>query len=187
MLRGVALLGVLFGLVCVLAVSFVLALPPVGEPIIVLAVNREGDTHIYAKDPTRDLLHRITYRGTFNGIPHPSPDGAWIAFISNRAGNTEVFVMDRYGGQARNLSNHPERDHNPYWTPDSQYIRFTSERGDRAEWWVTDLHGTPPRRLIETNIPAVDDTRACRSDNSPGAWSTCSRSETEDVGNSRLP
>jgi len=180
-----------FALCCLFLSATVLTLavtrPAPAADVTVLAINREGDTNIYAKDATHRITHRLTHAGTFNGIPQISPDGGWIAFISNRTGNTEVYVMDRFGGAVRNLSQHTERDHNPYWTDDSRYVRFSSERDVLVTWYVADIHTGELRLLADTDIPTPGEERACRSSSAGGAWSTCNRGDDEPTNDNALP
>ncbi len=71
------------------------------EDVILFATNhgqtsrREFD--IWAVRPNGTSLRRITHAPGFDGFPHVSPDGKWLAFSSNRAtapgaSDTNVFV-----------------------------------------------------------------------------------------------
>jgi Tol biopolymer transport system component len=83
-------------------------------------------------------------------LPHLSPDGRRITFVSRRGGEEpEVWLAAADGSNRMQLTHGPGIWQGaPRWSPDGQRIAFDSQAED-GKWdiWTIDADGGPPRRV----------------------------------------
>ncbi|HEY4133440.1 MAG TPA: amidohydrolase family protein [Gemmatimonadaceae bacterium] len=67
---------------------------------------------------------RITSGQAFDAMPHFSPDGKHVAFVSDRSGSDNVWVANADGTSPRQLTRDNNNTHfqSPTYTPDGKYI-----------------------------------------------------------------
>jgi serine/threonine protein kinase len=83
-------------------------------------------------------------------LPHFSPDGHRITFMSNRGGEgEEIWLAASDGSNPMQLTHGPGiRQGAPRWSPDGQRIAFDSQAEDgKFDIWTIDTDGGSPRRL----------------------------------------
>jgi Tol biopolymer transport system component len=73
-------------------------------------------------------------------LPHLSPDGRRITFISNRSGESEVWVSDTSGGNAVQLTSLGANPGYPRFSPDGQFVVFHTNVEDRP---TGDVYAVP--------------------------------------------
>ena len=100
---------------------------PNGTQILFVS-NRDGNYEIYrlnsdlstnrlTNNAAADGYDSVTVGGVINpyyGLS-PSPDGAWIVFMSTRDGNYELYRMDSSGGNISRLTNNAATDQFGAW------------------------------------------------------------------------
>jgi dipeptidyl aminopeptidase/acylaminoacyl peptidase len=126
------------------------------------SIRREGRALVY----TRSLLMENIWRAPgpaskagpverfissseVDGMPHFSPDGERIAFISNRMGSVEVWLCNSDGTDPTQLTSlDKDSASRPRWSPDGQQILFTVWHETGGDTWVVDADGIRPHPLI---------------------------------------
>ena len=100
-----------------------------------LRLDDEGETgsfEILSRDLQSWQDRYVTFDGSDNTYPRPSPDGRWIAFQSDRDGDFEIMVANIFGGQLRQITHNELWDRLPAWSPDGEWIVYSSDiRGDQ--------------------------------------------------------
>lgn len=84
------------------------------------------------------------------GLPHVSPDGSHIAFVSDRAGAPDLFVISADGTGEVQLTQTPEYESPAGWTRDGKHILFSVFRNDISTLYAINLAGpdkSSPREI----------------------------------------
>ncbi|MFZ2423608.1 MAG: hypothetical protein WA029_20945, partial [Anaerolineae bacterium] len=114
-----------------------------GQPQVVFASDRDGNSEIYRMWPDGRNQVRLTFTAdAFETAPAGSRDGRWIAYERHDAGSpatSQIWVMSRDGRAATMLTEGPFNHRNPAWSPDSQKIAFESDRDGDWDIYIFDL------------------------------------------------
>jgi Tol biopolymer transport system component len=87
-------------------------------------------------------------------IPHMSPDGRRVTFVSSRSGESEIWLADATGANAVQLTSMGANPGFPRWSPDGEWITFHSNPDGQGDVFVIPAGGGRPRNL--TSHPATD-------------------------------
>jgi serine/threonine protein kinase len=116
----------------------------------------------------------ITSTLEFEVDPHWSPSSEFIAFGRLVSGSIDLFVQPVTGGEAILRAGGPGDQTVPRWSPDGEYLAYISSYEPGSYVYIVPPHGGTPRKLIATNIPALDiDTSSITMGNRP--WSPDSK------------
>jgi serine/threonine protein kinase/Tol biopolymer transport system component len=90
-----------------------------------------------------------------DSVPHISPDGQRVTFVSTRGGGADIWVASADGSNPRRVTSMPTTS-GPRWSPDSRSIAFgaVSSGVVRPDIWIVDADGGAPTRL--TNDPSYE-------------------------------
>jgi len=89
---------------------------------------------------------RVTFEGSYNVSPRPSPDGKSLAFISRRDGRFQLAVMDLASKQVQLLTD-STKDESPSFAPNSRMILIATETGGRGVLSAISSDGRIKQRL----------------------------------------
>ena len=89
---------------------------------------------------------RVTFSGTYNISPSPSPDGRWLAYISRVNGSFKLHVMELSSGTAQAITD-TASDESPSFAPNSRVIVYASVQQGREALMTTTLDGRHKTRL----------------------------------------
>jgi TolB protein len=76
-------------------------------------------------------VQRVTFKGTYNISPKPSPDGKYLSYISRRDGRFQVTVTELASGDETILTD-TTRDESPSFSPNSRFILYATQVGGRG-------------------------------------------------------
>jgi Tol biopolymer transport system component len=88
--------------------------------------------------------------------PNWSPEAEFIAFARVTSGSQDVMVQPVVGGEAVVRAGGPGDESTPRWSPDGKYLAYVSSSEPGSFVFLVPPHGGSPRKLIETNTPALD-------------------------------
>lgn len=99
----------------------------------------------------KDSLERLTAKGaTYSDLmPHFSPDGRQIVFVSRRDDDLEIYLMKADGSDQKRLTNSPGIDCHPTFSPDGRRIAFTSNRDGKYEIYLMNADGGDVQRVTK--------------------------------------
>jgi TolB protein len=89
---------------------------------------------------------RVTFEGSYNVSPRPSPDGKSLAFITRREGRFQLAVMDLASRQVQVLTD-SNKDESPSFAPNSRMILIATEIGGRGVLSAVSSDGRIKQRL----------------------------------------
>ena len=119
---------------------------------------------------SRPITSTIEYEADLNW----SPEGEFIAFARMTSGSHDLMVQPVSGGEAVVRADGPGDETTPRWSPDGKYLAYVSSSEPGSFIFLVPPHGGTPRRLIDTNINALDiDTLAQAMGDRP--WSPDSK------------
>ena len=96
---------------------------------------------------------RVTFQGSYNISPAPSPDGRYLAYINRGGGNSfRLQLLDLGSGTVTALSDTND-DESPSFAPNSRMIIYASRSGGRDVLMTTTIDGRVKARL---SPPQVD-------------------------------
>ena len=90
--------------------------------------------------------------------PAWSPEGEFIAYARRESGHLEVVVQPVAGGEAVVRAGGPGDEFSPHWSPDGKYLAYISSSEPGSHVFLAPPFGGSPRRLIDTNVPAINDS-----------------------------
>ncbi len=114
--------------------------------------DRGGTPQIYRVSPTGGNLQRVTFDGSYNVTPRPSPDGNSLAFVTRNDGRFQVAVMDLASRQVTILTD-TSRDESPSFAPNGRMILYATETGGRGVLAAVSSDGRVKQRL---SVKAAD-------------------------------
>jgi Tol biopolymer transport system component len=97
---------------------------------------------VWTYDLSRETLTRLTFQGSYNGIPEWTPDGKRIAFQSNSAGPQNLFWQpsDGSGGPERLTSGEVSNPSPNSFSSDGQWLIFSDNNTTTSrDIWVLRL------------------------------------------------
>jgi len=100
--------------------------------------------------------HPITATSAWKIGLNWSPESEFIAYSEVASGSLEMMVKPVAGGDAVVRAGGPGDQVIPRWSPDGKYLAYVSTAEPGTFVYLMPPHGGSPRRLIETNIPALD-------------------------------
>jgi len=110
-----------------------------------------------AEDPPAIYTSRpITASSGWKGDLNWSPESEFIAFSHVNSGSLEIMVKPVAGGDAVTRASTAGDEVAPRWSPDGKYIAYVSSSEPGSYVFLMPPYGGSPRRLIETNIPALE-------------------------------
>ena len=80
-------------------------------------------------------------------VPHVSPDGKHIAFVSNRTGNDDLFVISADGTGEMQLTHTPEDERLLGWTADGKQVLFSVSADGASRVYSVDLDEKNRRQI----------------------------------------
>ena len=89
---------------------------------------------------------RVTFSGSYNISPAPSPDGKMLAYISRINGAFKLHVMDLASGNAQAVTE-TTADESPSFAPNGKLIMYATRQGGAEALMTTTLDGRIKARL----------------------------------------
>lgn len=109
--------------------------------------DRAGGPQIYQVAPTQGARpRRITFGGSYNARPRPSPDGGQLAVVTLDQGNYRVAVQDLSNGSLRVLSK-GRQDESPSFAPNGAMLIYSGQERGRAGLATVSTDGQTGQRL----------------------------------------
>lgn len=131
--------------------------------LVVLSMNEDGNSHLFAYSPPSLPLTRLT-SGPWDDIsPAFSPDGTRVAFASNRNGYWDLYLLELATGDLIRLTDSPAFDGAPTWSPDAQWIAYETYLGEGQGGLEIFI------RPLDENSEPANLTENAAADHSP-AW-----------------
>ncbi len=104
-------------------------------------------TQVFALDVDTAKLRQITKGKRDNEMPHVSPDGKSVVYVSNRAKNEDLdslyhdlFVVPFKGGKEKKVPTTAGPIYSPRFSPDCKKIAYLGHDNPRDAWGVTNIH-----------------------------------------------
>jgi serine/threonine protein kinase len=132
---------IVLGIGAVIAAAAVLA--------IMLRTRPDAPATLYTSRP---ITATVGWKGDLNW----SPESEFIAYSKVVAESLDVVVQPVAGGDAVVRAGGPGDEATPRWSPDGRYLAYISTSEPGSFVFLVPPHGGSPRRLIETNLPALD-------------------------------
>lgn len=114
--------------------------------VIYFTSDRGGSPQIYQVSTSGGDVRRVTFEGTYNVSPRPSPDGRSLAFITRREGRFQLAAMDLASRQVQVLTD-SHKDESPSFAPNSRMILIATEVGGRGILSAVSSDGRIKQRL----------------------------------------
>lgn len=128
---------------------------PLERGTLILSLGEGGFHHLFAYQPMRLALTRLS-GGDWNDItPAISPDHTQVAFASNRSGYWDLYLLDLSNGEIQQLTNTPEYDAAPTWSPDGRFLAYETYLEDNLEIVILAL-AEPQQPILLSDHPAAD-------------------------------
>jgi TolB protein len=89
---------------------------------------------------------RLTFEGSYNVSPAPSPDGKYLAFVRREGSSFRVAVMDLETSQIQVLTN-SHHDESPTFAPNSRTILYATLVKGRGVLATVSVDGRIKQRL----------------------------------------
>ena len=131
------------------------------QGLIVLAMEEEGNTHLFAYQPEETgagqplPLTRLSYGPWDDITPAISPDGQTVAFSSNRNGYWDIYLLDLYSGGITRLTDTLDYEAAPAWSPDNKWLAYEAYNKDNLEIRIQSVDSL--EEIIQlTNNPGAD-------------------------------
>ena len=116
---------------------------------IMLRMRPDAPATVYTSRP-------ITATSGWKGDLNWSPESEFIAFSHVNSGSLEIMVKPVAGGDAVIRASTVGDEVAPRWSPDGKYLAYVSTSEPGSFVFLMPAYGGSPRKLIETNIPALE-------------------------------
>jgi TolB protein len=93
--------------------------------------DRGGSPQIYRMPATGGEPQRVTFKGSYNVSPRPSPDGRVLAYVTREAGKFQVALLDLSNQQVQVITD-SDRDESPSFAPNGRMILLATIRNGRG-------------------------------------------------------
>ncbi len=127
---------------------------PLDQGYVILSIMEAGHSRLFAYQPMRLPLTRLTIGPWDDITPAISPDGSRLAFSSNRDGYWDIYLMDLSSGTITRLTDTPNYDAGPSWSPDGHYLAFETYTEDLEIQILSVDNDQPPISL--SGHPSAD-------------------------------
>ncbi|MBI2264198.1 MAG: PD40 domain-containing protein [Armatimonadetes bacterium] len=89
-----------------------------------------------------------------NYMPHWSPDGSKLSYISNRDGKFQIYVMDRDGENQQRVTDGARHCFYPDWSPDGEKIVYQAldPVDNDYDIFTSSVDGTETRQLTDNKV-----------------------------------
>ena len=114
--------------------------------------DRGGNPQIYSLPANGGEAKRITFEGSYNVTPRPSPDAKSLAYISENAGRFQLTLMDLATRQTQILTD-SSKDESPSFAPNGRIILYATEVGGRGVLAAVSVDGRVKQKL---SVQAAD-------------------------------
>lgn len=108
--------------------------------------DRGGSPQIYRMSANGGNAERVTFNGSYNISPAPSPDGRFLAYISKIGASYKLHVLDLSSGAVSAITN-TWSDERPSFSPNSKLILFASKQDGREVLMTTTVDGKVKTKL----------------------------------------
>ncbi|MBI4363918.1 MAG: PD40 domain-containing protein [Candidatus Latescibacteria bacterium] len=98
---------------------------------------------------------QLTSGTSFDGSPHISPDGRWVAFAKGDRSPANIFLLPVEGGDERQLTFRKSMNACPAWSPSGDEVAFASDDGGAWRIWRASLHGAPAKVISRGGMAAA--------------------------------
>ncbi len=122
-----------------------------GRDAMILSIEENGYAHLFAYEPGKLGLTRLTSGEWSDVAPAPSPDGRTVAFASDRDGFWDLYRLDVQSGQVSQLTNTPEYDSSPSWSPDQAWIAYETYQEGNLQIAILSLTDSNPKPIMLTD------------------------------------
>jgi TolB protein len=117
----------------------------------------DGDYfHLFAYNPNKLPLTRITDSNWDDINPAVSPDGRNIAYSSRQSGFWDIYVINLELGTRIQITNSPEYDGHPTWSSDSQWLAYESYVDGNLDIYIRSYSDLKAEPIRLTDDPAND-------------------------------
>ena len=117
--------------------------------------DRGGSPQIYriaTSGGTAGAAERVSFEGSYNVTPRPSPDGKSLAFIARNNGRFQLALMDLATKQTQILTD-SAKDESPSFAPNGRLILYATEIGGRGVLAAVSSDGRVKQKL---SVQAAD-------------------------------
>jgi TolB protein len=108
--------------------------------------DRGGSPQIYRMPSTGGEPQRVTFEGSYNVSPRPSPDGRVLAYVTRNAGKFQVALLDLSNRQVQVITD-SDRDESPSFAPNGRMIILATVIGGRGVLSAVSSDGRIKQRL----------------------------------------
>jgi len=116
---------------------------------IALTMSFLGDPAIFALDPAKKEVTRMTKSFGTDVDPSWSPDGKSIAFVSSRTGKPMIFSQNSDGSRVQRLTYAGIYNATPTWSPRNNKIGFAGWLDRHFDIFIMNPDGTNIERLTK--------------------------------------
>jgi TolB protein len=108
--------------------------------------DRGGSPQIYRMPSTGGEPQRVTFEGSYNVSPRPSPDGRVLAYVTRNGGKFQVALLDLSNRQVQVITD-SDRDESPSYAPNGRMILLATVLGGRGVLSAVSSDGRIKQRL----------------------------------------
>jgi TolB protein len=108
--------------------------------------DRGGSPQIYRMPSTGGEPQRVTFEGSYNVTPRPSPDGRVLAYVTRSGGKFQVALLDLSNRQVQVITD-SDRDESPSYAPNGRMILLATVLGGRGVLSAVSSDGRIKQRL----------------------------------------